>query len=168
MDEYVPYLQTQTTQHESNRGSQSRRNTIHSIIFNAVAGDSRSIAGRVSKEDDHPLNVLAFLEMLSFGIMDVSSIQALATASITNPSTVPSTGCLSDLRMGATHQGQNCTTCHHTHHNCPGHFGRITLPHPVYNPMFIGLLLNVLQTLCVHCHRTRISPWYILFWVRRE
>lgn len=66
------------------------------------------------------------------------------------------------------------------HHNCPGHFGRIQLAHPVVNPLFVGLLASVLQTgclpffssfcyiqqpdfqtLCIHCHRLRISPYFI-------
>lgn len=45
--------------------------------------------------------------------------------------------------------------------NCPGHFGRIVLPHPVLNPMFIPLLVAVLQTVCIHCHRLRLSPYYV-------
>jgi DNA-directed RNA polymerase beta' subunit len=36
------------------------------------------------------------------------------------------------------------------------------LPHPVMNPLFIGLIVAILQTLCLHCRRLRISPWYIL------
>lgn len=158
-EEIVPYVQTQTSGHESTVGAHHRRHTIHSLIFHAVAGDSRFTA---APNGETELNILAFLQTLSFGILDASVIKFLATATITNPSTLPAIGCLGDLRMGATHQGQHCTTCHHNHHNCPGHFGMILLPHPVYNPMFIGLLLNVLQTLCVHCHRTRLSPWYIL------
>ena len=45
--------------------------------------------------------------------------------------------------------------------NCPGHFGRIVLPHPILNPLFVGLIVSVLQTLCVNCHRLRLSPHYI-------
>ena len=44
---------------------------------------------------------------------------------------------------------------------CPGHFGHIVLPHPVVNPLFVNLLVSVLQTLCMNCHRLRISPYYI-------
>ena len=46
-------------------------------------------------------------------------------------------------------------------HNCPGHFGRIVLPHAVVNPLFVGLLVAVLQTTCFHCHRMRLSPYYV-------
>ena len=49
--------------------------------------------------------------------------------------------------------------CHGT--NCPGHFGRIGLPHAVINPLFVGLLTVVLQTVCMNCQRLRISPYYL-------
>lgn len=35
------------------------------------------------------------------------------------------------------------------------------LPHPVVNPLFVGMLTAVLQATCLHCHRLRISPFYI-------
>lgn len=34
-------------------------------------------------------------------------------------------------------------------------------PIVVYNPVFVGFLATVLQTICIHCHRTRYSPWYM-------
>lgn len=43
----------------------------------------------------------------------------------------------------------------------PGHFGRIQLPHPVVNPLFVGLVVTVMQTVCFNCHRLRLSPYYI-------
>lgn len=43
----------------------------------------------------------------------------------------------------------------------PGHFGRIVLPHPVINPLFVSLLVSVLQSICVNCHRLRLSPHYV-------
>lgn len=29
------------------------------------------------------------------------------------------------------------------------------------NPLFVGLLVAVMQTICVNCHRLRLSPHYI-------
>ena len=64
--------------------------------------------------------------------------------------------------MGASAvSNKPCETCGNNHHNCPGHFGRILLPHPIVNPLFVGLLVSVLQTLCVHCNRLRLSPYYV-------
>ena len=44
---------------------------------------------------------------------------------------------------------------------CFRHFGRIPLPHAVVNPLFVGLLVSVLQSLCIHCQRLRLSPYYV-------
>ena len=43
----------------------------------------------------------------------------------------------------------------------PGHFGHIQLPFPVVNPLFVGLLVSILNVVCMNCHRLRISPHYI-------
>ena len=39
-----------------------------------------------------------------------------------------------------------------------GHFGYIALPQPVVNPMFVALVVSILQTVCVHGQRIRLSP----------
>lgn len=39
--------------------------------------------------------------------------------------------------------------------------GRIDLPHPVINPLFVPLVAVVLQCVCMHCSRLRLSPFYI-------
>ena len=44
-----------------------------------------------------------------------------------------------------------------------GHFGCIQLPYPVLNPMFLSLLVAVLQVHCINCHRLRLSPFYVNF-----
>ena len=76
---------------------------------------------------------------------------------------------------GYSPSGKVCSTCTQHHHNCPGHFGHIVLPYPIFNPLFINLLVTVLQinvracqtggtvipTVCMNCHRLRLSPHYI-------
>ena len=90
-----------------------------------------------------------------------STMADLSVASITNASYSTNPGCLADIRMGATTNGKACQTCKQHHHNCPGHYGSMQLPYPVVNPLFVGLLVAVLQLVCVNCQRLRISPHYI-------
>jgi DNA-directed RNA polymerase beta' subunit len=132
---------------------------LRNLLFQPIAGDS---TGRLD-HDSTPLPVL--FTGMHFGILDTESIHQMAVVKIKSPSVAEQPECLSDLRMGASCKGAPnaavCETCHLTHHNCPGHFGCIALPHPVINPLFVGLLASVLQTMCMHCRRLRISPWYV-------
>ena len=133
---------------------------LRDLLFQPIAGDST--VGRLG--DDSAQLPLLFTGM-HFGILDAESIHQMAVVKIKSPSVAEQPECLSDLRMGASSKGAPnaavCETCHLTHHNCPGHFGCIVLPHPVINPLFVGLLASVLQTMCLQCRRLRISPWYV-------
>lgn len=99
------------------------------------------------------------LTALRFGIQSADATDRMAVATVHNPSPSEGPGCLSDARMGTSGQRSAavCETCGLNHHNCAGHFGRIALPHPVYNPLFVGLLATVLQCVCLHCHRQAVA-----------
>jgi hypothetical protein len=159
--------------------------TLHHLLFHPIAGDS---AAHEQQSHWPPLLVPRGLQ---FGILDEPSpprahesgglasatIASLAVANVTNPSSTETPGSLSDQRMGASpnHSGL-CHTCRQQHHNCPGHFGRIALPcaswsrrtgptswvHPVINPLFVSLLVTVLQGCCMNCNRLRLSPHYVV------
>lgn len=45
---------------------------------------------------------------------------------------------LYDPAMGPTERKGICATCKQDHVFCPGHFGRVELPVPVYNPVTFG------------------------------
>lgn len=133
---------------------QPHENALHSLIFNAIAGD-------VTVKTPGPLKSVFQIQHIQFGMMDATTVRRICPVLITSPMTTGTAiGNLSDARMGAQ-QDRKCSTCRNTYQNCPGHFGRVELPHAVFNPMFLGLLVNVLQCLCVSCRRLRISPWYI-------
>lgn len=141
--------------------------SLDTILFQPIAGDGARASASTK------INELLFswcvktadsgtIKGLQFGMLDTETIERMAVVLITNPLCTEQPGCLTDLRMGASAvANRNCDTCHESHHNCPGHFGRIDLPYPVINPLFVNLLVNVMQTLCVNCHRLRLSPWYL-------
>lgn len=131
--------------------------TLGSILFQPIAGDATLAA--TDQVIDSGGSVLRGVQ---FGILDAETIQRLSVVTVTNPACKEQPGCLSDLRMGASSvTGRACESCRQDHHHCPGHLGRIQLPHPVLNPLFVTLVSAVLQTVCVHCHRLRLSPWYV-------
>jgi hypothetical protein len=131
---------------------------LHALLFQPIAGDSFQARPETRGNGLQPL---LSLKQLRFGLLDVQTMTDLSVACINSASSNQNPGCLNDLRMGASAGGKACQTCGHHHHNCPGHFGRIQLPHPVINPLFVGLLTSVMQTVCINCQRLRISPHYI-------
>lgn len=51
----------------------------------------------------------------------------------------------------------SCSTCHLTYFICPGHYGHIDLPAPVFHPLFMGNMYNILRGTCMFCHRFKMS-----------
>ena len=152
---------------------------LRSLLFTPIAGDGTlNISSTVPDAE---------LNGLRFGMLDAATVVKLSVALITNPACVEHPGCLSDLPTdrwapngrwiggwapvpSPTDPARRATppitpgappAGGAPARNCPGHFGRIHLPYPVINPLFVGLLVAVLQTVCVHCQRLRLSPYYI-------
>ena len=50
-----------------------------------------------------------------------------------------------------------CKTCRLTYFTCPGHYGHIELPSPVYHPLFMVKTFNLLRATCLFCHRFKMS-----------
>jgi DNA-directed RNA polymerase I subunit RPA1 len=50
-----------------------------------------------------------------------------------------------------------CATCRLGYAHCPGHFGHIELPLPVYNPLTFGTVLRLLRAQCMHCAGFRLA-----------
>lgn len=172
----------------SNSGGTTLHHLLFNAIAGDSATERRGNAHRhpgfrveehCVSQPHHSFEPLLVLRGLRFGMLDEATVAELAVATITNPSCGEAPGSLSDQRMGASanHTGP-CQTCRQQHHNCPGHFGRIALPYPmsgsvyplvgviragpaVINPLFVSLLVSVLQSCCLNCHRLRISPYYI-------
>jgi DNA-directed RNA polymerase II subunit RPB1 len=65
-------------------------------------------------------------------------------------------GTLSDPRLGATYD-TNCGTCFLPYSDCPGHYGRITLPVPIYHPHYLRTLLKVLEVVCQGCGEVKVE-----------
>lgn len=50
-----------------------------------------------------------------------------------------------------------CATCQLTYFTCPGHFGHIELPAPVFHPLFMVNMYNLLRGTCLFCHHFKMS-----------
>ncbi|PNH12767.1 DNA-directed RNA polymerase I subunit rpa1 [Tetrabaena socialis] len=64
---------------------------------------------------------------------------------------------LYDPRMGPLDVRDRCGTCRLGYDRCPGHFGHIELPVPVYNPLVFKVLYKLLRCTCMYCHRFKLA-----------
>uniref|UniRef100_A0A8C5GM60 DNA-directed RNA polymerase subunit n=1 Tax=Gouania willdenowi TaxID=441366 RepID=A0A8C5GM60_GOUWI len=86
-----------------------------------------------------------------------SIIKKLSVKAITNSRFLDGVGnvasnSLYDLALGPADSKEVCATCSQNFNNCPGHFGHIELPLPVYNPLFFDKLYLLIGGSCLVCH----------------
>ncbi|KAL7275542.1 hypothetical protein RUND412_001501 [Rhizina undulata] len=112
--------------------------------------------------------VVSEVESVDFTFMSTEDIQNVSVKQIINPMTfghtipgaipVPMVGGLYDPALGASDAlRQRCSTCHLDYKYCPGHMGHISLPVPVYHPLFFDQMLRLLRSTCVFCFHLRMS-----------
>ncbi|KAJ3587391.1 hypothetical protein NHX12_010989 [Muraenolepis orangiensis] len=97
------------------------------------------------------------LESLSFGMYSAEEIRKLSVKPITNIMFFDNMGNVSvnglyDLALGPSDSKEVCATCCQSFNNCPGHFGHIDLPLPVYNPLLFDTLFLLVRGSCLRCH----------------
>ena len=98
----------------------------------------------------------------SFGFFTADEIRRLSVKRIDNPVSLsrlmtPIEGGLYDPAMGPLDRDTKCVTCGMMEMNCPGHFGHIELPVPVYNPLIFAELLTLIKLVCFNCHHFRME-----------
>ncbi|KAI1850587.1 hypothetical protein JX265_004297 [Neoarthrinium moseri] len=62
-----------------------------------------------------------------------------------------------DKRLGISGKGVRCVTCDQPLQDCPGHFGHIRLPLPVFHIGYIRFTMKVLQEICKDCSRVLLA-----------
>ncbi|XP_049852539.1 DNA-directed RNA polymerase I subunit rpa1-like [Schistocerca gregaria] len=93
----------------------------------------------------------------SFGILSDEEVRKITVKNIDNENSVsrlmiPLEGGLYDPAMGPTDKDSKCETCGLFELYCPGHYGRIELLVPLYNPLVFPELYRILQMICLNCH----------------
>ena len=96
------------------------------------------------------------LEGVRLALYTPEEIKKLSVKRITNPETFdrllnPTYGGLYDPALGPTDKDDLCGTCAQNYIYCPGHFGHLEFPLPVYHPLFFKILLQILRSLCFNC-----------------
>ncbi|CAE6409455.1 unnamed protein product [Rhizoctonia solani] len=108
----------------------------------------------------HP--IASHVKSVSFSFLNSQDIRRISVKQIVNPVLLddlnrPNIGGLYDPALGPSERGDVCGTCRLNSFSCPGHFGHIELPSPVYHPLFMTNMLNLLRGVCVWCHQFKMA-----------
>lgn len=115
---------------------------------------------------------------LSFSFLSADDIKAISVKKVDNPIlldnlNLPTRGGLYDPKLGPMGSRDlwvflncitsllltyslRCETCHLSYFACPGHFGHIELPTPVYHPLFMNQCYHLLRGVCLYCHHFKM------------
>lgn len=121
-----------------------------------------------------PSEKLSQITSIVYGALTDEQIVKFAVVKITKPSSQGNTDKASqkdkknrkrdtpyDPRLGCLENGMLCETCKKDNKDCPGHFGYIDLPIPIYNKTYMNYILKILQCVCHVCARPRINEKHI-------
>ncbi|TFK71780.1 beta and beta-prime subunits of DNA dependent RNA-polymerase [Pluteus cervinus] len=99
---------------------------------------------------------------ISFSFLSSQDIRRISVKQIVNATLLddlnrPNIGGLYDPALGPVDRQDICATCHLTYFTCPGHFGHIELVAPVFHPLFMNNMFNLLRGTCLFCHHFKLS-----------
>ena len=64
---------------------------------------------------------------------------------------------INDPRFGVSDFTDKCPVCNNISMYCPGHMGYIQLPLPIPHPVYVNSLIDLLNSICLSCHRPYIT-----------
>ena len=105
---------------------------------------------------------IGFINGIQFGILSPEDILEKSVANINVDTLYDSNGeprinGLFDPRMGYIEPNLKCKSCEQTYIKCPGHFGHIELPKPVFNLQFEDYIVKILRCICIKCSKLLIN-----------
>lgn len=108
----------------------------------------------------HP--VASQVHTVSFSSLHAPDIRRISVKQVVNPVLFdnlnnPNAGALYDPAFGPLGKGDICATCHLTSFDCPGHFGHIELPAPVFHPLYMVQAFHLLRGTCTYCHHLLVN-----------
>ncbi|KAI0307221.1 beta and beta-prime subunits of DNA dependent RNA-polymerase [Multifurca ochricompacta] len=118
------------------------------------------------------LPVLSTVQSVSFSVLSTQDIRRISVKQITNPILLddlnrPNVGGLYDPALGPVYKQDICITCHQTYFSCPGHFGHIELPAPVFHPLFMNHMYILLRATCLFCHYFKLPRQELVKYVAK-
>ena len=98
-----------------------------------------------------------------FRVLSTKELEEMSVCQVRNPESFnalghpTSDGPYSPL-LGPENEDASCGTCHMGKVDCPGHFGHIRLPLPVFHPILFDNMYEILLGTCVTCENFHVDP----------
>jgi DNA-directed RNA polymerase beta' subunit len=106
------------------------------------------------------MDIFREVDSINFGVLSAEEIIKMSVCEL-NSSTLSGNGSVYDPRMGfcSDNTEKSCVTCNLNYEGCPGHYGHICLPEPVYHPnqKFFKMIGSFLKCFCFKCNNILIS-----------
>uniref|UniRef100_A0A6G1SD80 DNA-directed RNA polymerase subunit n=2 Tax=Aceria tosichella TaxID=561515 RepID=A0A6G1SD80_9ACAR len=107
--------------------------------------------------------IINYVDKASFNILSKKEIKQISVKKLTEPKSFEKAGKLNEeglysRALGPIKRFELCTTCHQSDIYCPGHYGHVELSLPVYHPMLVQTMYQILTKACLDCYRFRMSP----------
>nr|XP_054764131.1 DNA-directed RNA polymerase I subunit RPA1-like [Lytechinus pictus] len=104
------------------------------------------------------------VDSVRFSTYSSEDLKQLSVKELTNPRSFddlghPTLGGLYDPALGPSDRDELCGTCSLGQFHCPGHMGHVTLPLPVFNPLFFPLVRQLLHGSCLECNHLLAPRW---------
>ncbi|XP_022089266.1 DNA-directed RNA polymerase I subunit RPA1-like [Acanthaster planci] len=104
------------------------------------------------------------MQSVTFSSYSSAELCHLSVKEVTNPRSFDelghaTSGGLYDPVFGPSDRNELCDTCFLSSLHCPGHMGHISLPLPVFNPLFFRLVFQLLRATCLKCHTLQPPRW---------
>lgn len=98
---------------------------------------------------------------VKFGFLNPEAMKKASVCHVVVPDTYegsePKENGLFDPRMGVIERGRICPTDDYDHTICPGYFGHIELPFPVFWVQHIETIIKLLRCVCIRCSNILID-----------
>ncbi|KAF9534749.1 hypothetical protein CPB83DRAFT_802942 [Crepidotus variabilis] len=109
---------------------------------------------------------------VSFSFLTSDDIRQISVKQIINPVLLdglnrPNVGGLYDPALGPSDRSDICATCRLTYFTCPGHYGHIELPAPVFHPLFMVNMYTLLRGTCKFCHKFLTSRTVLVKYIAK-
>ncbi len=83
-------------------------------------------------------------------LFSFEELKQIAVVEVNNPGE-SGPNSVADPRMSPREMGELCDTCHKDIVECPGHLGYIKFNKPIYHPLYIRIIIQVLTCVCNSC-----------------
>ncbi|KDE04774.1 hypothetical protein MVLG_04828 [Microbotryum lychnidis-dioicae p1A1 Lamole] len=112
------------------------------------------------------------ISSISFSYLTAADVRKISVKQVVNPVLFnnlnePNKAGLYDPAFGPLNRGDICTTCKLNSYDCPGHFGHIELPQPMFHPLYLIQAYQLLRGTCTYCHRFLISEALVFKYIAR-